>query len=709
VVIAVCALVARGISLPNTRKRKRRLLLNRMVGCRLRSALAKRARRVALVGLALVSASCGSDSPGLVTQQQVGEITVDVPSGSTFERGTRVKFNATVSDIHHQVISVPVVWASSAEQVATFDANGVLTAVDTGTAQVVASSLGVSSQPITVTVVWNGAAALATFNWTQPNAATPGAIVSDSIRVIVTNIHGVPVGGARVSFSLTAGGGALSSATVTSSGNGIASTQWTLGPQAGANSLSATVVDTSGQALSFVSNNPVKLTVKSYAALSAVAGNQQSGQILADLPVAPSVKLVDSLGKPRPGVPITFAPTGGGRVAVPTVSTGADGVASPGTWTLGDASGVQNLVARVESATLKLSATGTGTAVHYSPVRIALGGFSTCGLDGVGMATCMGQEPQIGGGDTINKSTPTAVGAAVSLQTIAGGASHFCGVANDKSIYCWGLNALVDTSGKKAGLAAVPTQLPSALAWSQVVTGASHTCALTTSQDAYCWGSNQSGQLGTRGDTTTVFVPTIVSGGFKFSSITSGVNHACALTLSHDALCWGSNQSGQLGDGTTTNRVSPTLVAGGLSFQAIGGGDPWTCGLTTDGRAFCWGSVQGVGNVSTPHSYDTAPVFVSLAVGSGHACALAGDGSAYCWGNNQFGQLGDSTNVNRTDPTPVTGGLKFKSIAAGVAHTCGIVTDGSVACWGSNLTGELGDKSSASRSVPRFVILGVNP
>src|SRR5262249_22563373 len=124
---------------------------------------------------------------------------------------------------------------------------------------------------------------------------------------------------------------------------------------------------------------------------------------------------------------------------------------------------------------------------------------------------------------------------------------------------------------------------------------------------------------------------------------------------------------------------------------------------------YCWGAVQGVGAVATPHAYDAAPVFVSLAVGSFHACALAADGTAYCWGDNEFGQLGDSTSVNRTNPTPVAGGLKFKSIAAGVAHTCGIVLNGALACWGTNLGGELGEKTAGKELVPRFVVLGVNP
>lgn len=652
--------------------------------------------------------ACGGDNTGLVQQQQVGFINIQVPPQSV-ERGTRLKFTAIVTDVHNQVINVPVVWHSSNELAGVFDANGVLTAVNVGSTEITASSLGNTSPATTITVVWNGAANLASFAWTQPNAATPGAVVYDSIRVLVTNTSKLPVAGARVSFAVSGGGGTLSSAVVTSSANGLAATQWMLGPTAGPNSVTATVVDTANQPLTFVQNSPVTFSVKSYAALSAVAGNNQTAQILTDLPIAPSVKLVDSLGHPRAGIPITFSATGGGRVAIPTVSTGADGVASPGTWSLGDIPGLQNLVARVESGTLKLQATGTGTPIHYTPLQIALGEFSTCGLDASGEPSCMGQEPQIGGGDTLSKSVPTAVAATISLLSFSGGPSHFCGVATDNSIYCWGTNALVDTTGKNAGLASKPTQLPSALSWGQVSEGASHTCALTTTQDAYCWGSNQVGQLGTRGDTTSLFVPTAVYGGFKFTTIAAGANHSCALTPSHDALCWGSNQFGQLGDLTATNRVAPTLVTGGLSFQAIGAGDPWTCGLTTTGAVYCWGGLQGIGPVSTPHGYTAGPVFTSLAVGSAHACALAADGSAYCWGNNQFGQLGDSTTVSRTDPTPVVGGLKFKSISAGVAHTCGIVSDGSVACWGLNVAGELGQKTTATQSVPRFVVLGVNP
>lgn len=663
------------------------------------------------LALAMLTAAfaiaCGGDGLQSVNPPTVGAIAIQ-GAVSPLERGSRVKLTAAVTDPRGRAIDVPVVWQSSRPAVASFDAQGNLTANDTGGTTIQASSLGVNSPSLQINVSWNGAAAIASAAWTQPNAATPGAVVYDSVRFVITNIQHQVVPGARVAFAVT-GGGSVSPSVAVSSANGIAATQWTLGPSNGVNSITATVVDSSGKAVDWVQPQGVKLRVTSYTAMSAVDGNGQTAQILSDLPIAPSVKLVDSLGKPRAGVPITFSATGGGRVAVPTVSTGADGVASPGTWTLGDIPGTQNLVARVESGTFKLNATGTGTPIRYTPAFVALGGFSTCGLDANGVASCMGQEPQIGGGDTASKSVPTPTGTSVTLQTLAGSSTHFCGVSTDKSIFCWGVNALVDTTGKSAGLEVAPTRLPSSLVWSQVSPGASHTCGLTADQDAYCWGANVSGQLGTRGDTSPVFTPQIVYGGFKFSSIAAGANHACALTPSHDALCWGNNQFGQLGDGTGTNRVAPTLVTGAVSFQAIAGGDPWTCGISTAGKAYCWGAVEGVGTVSSPHGYDNTPVFVSLAVGSFHACALTAAGDAYCWGNNQFGQIGDSTTVSRANPTLVSGGLKFKKIAAGVAHSCGITTDGSLACWGLNLAGELGDKSTVMRLIPRFVVLGVNP
>jgi alpha-tubulin suppressor-like RCC1 family protein len=93
-----------------------------------------------------------------------------------------------------------------------------------------------------------------------------------------------------------------------------------------------------------------------------------------------------------------------------------------------------------------------------------------------------------------------------------------------------------------------------------------------------------------------------------------------------------------------------------------------------------------------------APV---IAGGLEHTCGVTTGGSAYCWGDNDHGQLGDGTTVDRTTPVPVANGLSFASLTAGGGHTCGLTTAGTAYCWGYNFAGQLGDGTTVDRTTPR--------
>jgi len=84
-------------------------------------------------------------------------------------------------------------------------------------------------------------------------------------------------------------------------------------------------------------------------------------------------------------------------------------------------------------------------------------------------------------------------------------------------------------------------------------------------------------------------IPKLITS-IPFVSVVAGTEHACGLTATGTAYCWGDNGYGQLGDGTRTSTVVPVLVATNLRFARISAGNDETCAVTTDGQAYCWGS-----------------------------------------------------------------------------------------------------------------------
>jgi alpha-tubulin suppressor-like RCC1 family protein len=95
-----------------------------------------------------------------------------------------------------------------------------------------------------------------------------------------------------------------------------------------------------------------------------------------------------------------------------------------------------------------------------------------------------------------------------------------------------------------------------------------------------------------------------------------------------------------------------------------------------------------------------APAFSAVVAGSGHSCGVTGSGDLYCWGSNDLGQLGDSGTTERTLPSEVGGGLKWRTVSVGGSHSCGITTDGAAYCWGSSIAGQLGSDTLGTLPTP---------
>ena len=211
----------------------------------------------------------------------------------------------------------------------------------------------------------------------------------------------------------------------------------------------------------------------------------------------------------------------------------------------------------------------------------------------------------------------------------------------------------------------------------EISAGAALTCVRTEVGGVACWGPGYTG---------IEWISNINIA----SSISVGANHACARLSGDIAVCWGNNNSGQIGDGTTTARTRPVVPRNLPAVTQIVAGQWNTCARLTDGTARCWGSnidgQLGDGARSIRSTPGVVPDLVGVSEVSAarfHTCARMSDATVRCWGSNSQGQLGDGTSENSSSPRFVGGIADITQVSTGgLGTTCALRRDGAVFCWG---------------------------
>ena len=343
-----------------------------------------------------------------------------------------------------------------------------------------------------------------------------------------------------------------------------------------------------------------------------------------------------------------------------------------------------------------------------SPRRVQTGSYHSCAILSDKTLRCWGSNSagQLGDGTTDNRATPTpVVGLTSGVVSVATGDTHTCAALESGAVYCSGGNGDGQLGDGTMTSRLVPTPVAGITSGAMAVAvNEGHSCALFDSGAVKCWGYNGSGQLGDA-STTNRLTPTQVTGlSAAATRISLGRFHTCALLNTGTPVCWGGNADGQLGDGTTTNRITPTgvasLTSGALDLSANWG---HTYAVMDNHTVKCWGSNWGgqIGDGTTttrPLPTDVVGLTAGAArvtAGWSHTCATLETGGVQCWGNNDSGALGNSTNLDSTEPKQVSDlTSEVADIAAGGAHTCvSLATGGVVKCWGLGYSGQLGDGS----------------
>jgi len=259
------------------------------------------------------------------------------------------------------------------------------TTVGANTLTAVAQSGGITGNPVTFSATATaGAAARLTAVGSTSLTGTVFRALTPVPQVKVTDASGNAVAGAAVTFTGSAGSVVVGGSKTTDAAGLASPDGWALGTVAGSYTLTAaagglTSVTFTAAASADVAN-----------AMSIVLGNSQSA--LAGRPVAiePSVKVVDVHNNAVAGIEVLFEVASGGGTAVGRrVTTNAQGTATVGGWTLGDAVGSNTLVASVQTAGVSVGSvtfTATGTAGAASTMTASAGQNQTAAA-GTAVAT----------------------------------------------------------------------------------------------------------------------------------------------------------------------------------------------------------------------------------------------------------------------------------------------------------------------------------
>jgi alpha-tubulin suppressor-like RCC1 family protein len=287
----------------------------------------------------------------------------------------------------------------------------------------------------------------------------------------------------------------------------------------------------------------------------------------------------------------------------------------------------------------------------------------------------LGNEGQLGDGSTVSSFTkPVRVRfpSGVKIASIPTDAMPFdaaLAVDTEGNVWGWGQNGPGEFCLQNTGIYTIPAKLP--LSDVTVVAGASNHALYDAHGTVYACGSNDAGDLGD-GSKRSTSRPAKVVGldGSLVTELLASFANSGALLSNGEYFDWGYDGNGQLGDGQfKTSDVPVRVNLPDPVTQVAQGGSIWDNGQTL---------------------------------------VMLSNGSLWAWGANFNGQLGDGTTRSQASAVRLypPAGVTYEYLATGAITSYAISTTGAVYAWGASPVGQIGDGTMHPSLTPVRVASG---
>lgn len=339
------------------------------------------------------------------------------------------------------------------------------------------------------------------------------------------------------------------------------------------------------------------------------------------------------------------------------------------------------------TTTGKSSPVQIGSLTNWDTAQAQYNGTLALKTDGTLWSWGLGTFGRLGDGTSVAKSSPVQIGALTSWTKIGyGSASYYNGhaIRSGNTLWAWGYGgpSYTDSYGTVLNYPyptvnqtnySSPVQVSSAISWAAVSTGTDHALALTTGGALYAWGTNIFYQCG-RSDLNNPYYYKVVPDASE-----CGGGGSATFYAKYDAYVDLANFP-NLYNISTSSCESPV---NGVTATVV----------NTIANTELWG-------FSSPVQVGTDTNWAQVAAGLYHSAAIKTTGALWMWGYNVYGQCGTGNTTNQSAPTQVGTLTNWAYVKCGVYYTLAVKTNGTLWAWGYNSVGQLGQGDITNRSSP---------